>query len=983
MSNYLWPLGNNNAEYMDTDSFLKKRRNVTKHNYYHTVEWTCKPGLLPFNYITNYYPLSGRTEQITASGVFSEDGVKLNPSFCGYNFPDNYIEVHSKARKMIQAREGLRLTKLYYRVNDGKWIELSTDLKNVSFNLSNNKDKIEIKATYQLWTMGNPHSPIPFLWLGNEEGVYNKGKNKLNDIVPVNPGRKHSGIINYSKGVDYNSDWQLQSVNWYALDSTIQESNWAYQNALYLKDEVNKKNNVSLNTWNDTLDCQKFNDTYMNKPPGYYPYIYQYGWNYNYPDYNTNNITNKWWESTYKTRKGVWWVYEKTFTDSYIASGIEEAPAAIPVTDVSLKVLPMEREWTRTKWLDGTKGKLVLTFNGPKSAFVDIYSKQLIYDSEIELLLKPNVPITSGTENTIEIDFTDYPQLYRSKNIAYYVKIHTLNGSDKKYDYTPSDTSYLSLIGNGVHYYNDEPPWITNVKIAQVKNKKEILDPVPIWNEQYEWWLQNNELYQISWSTPKDPDGDIVEYMFLQSNNILDDVSFISLDDYSVKYNRNDDWVLKCKQNDLDKSENVTVKSDYPKRYGFSPHNHALFHLSNDYLKKHTESSKIWIVPHDGKNNNYYYGTKVDLLNIKSTPLTLEVLDNKNDHGEIIVHYKNNIEKTANIKIHTFISNNAHDKTLGNYLGVIYEGQINPGDTKISVSLYDKINGQCKLKRGHYIKYAIECSDLNQGFNPYDKNNWEMALRYHIYNVLPTASTPFLCGKNEIPKNKIVNIAWNKSLIDDNNSASYTLYIAVNNRPELNKNNGTFWINGDQDSNMVTKKFYKSINVGTTLPTKDFPYKLNLTDLQEDDKLEIWITASDKNNSSRYLTGESLFINNSDRYVCTTQIAVSDAYIIDLLGGESIDSNSGFVQVCQINSKGEQGTVKLHAVCKKIRGNQIGKTKVFTNIATWNLNCGEWSPNTKINFKVIFGEEWSNSEVKYYAVVTTNSGVSSYDPTVV
>ena len=95
MSNYLWPLGNNNAEYMDTDSFLKKRRNVTKHNYYHTVEWTCKPGLLPFNYITNYYPLSGRTEQITASGVFSEDGVKLNPSFCGYNFPDNYIEVHS------------------------------------------------------------------------------------------------------------------------------------------------------------------------------------------------------------------------------------------------------------------------------------------------------------------------------------------------------------------------------------------------------------------------------------------------------------------------------------------------------------------------------------------------------------------------------------------------------------------------------------------------------------------------------------------------------------------------------------------------------------------------------------------------------------------------------------------------------------------------------------------------------------------------
>ena len=55
--------------------------------------------------------------------------------------------------------------------------------------------------------------------------------------------------------------------------------------------------------------------------------------------------------------------------------------------------------------------------------------------------------------------------------------------------------------------------------------------------------------------------------------------------------------------------------------------------------------------------------------------------------------------------------------------------------------------------------------------------------------------------------------------------------------------------------------------------------------------------------------------------------------------------------------------------------------KLFKNIATWNLNSGEWSADTKINFKVAFGPEWSNSEIRYFAVSTTDSGASSYDST--
>ena len=53
--------------------------------------------------------------------------------------------------------------------------------------------------------------------------------------------------------------------------------------------------------------------------------------------------------------------------------------------------------------------------------------------------------------------------------------------------------------------------------------------------------------------------------------------------------------------------------------------------------------------------------------------------------------------------------------------------------------------------------------------------------------------------------------------------------------------------------------------------------------------------------------------------------------------------------------------------------------KLFDNVATWYLKSGEWSFNTKIDFRSAFGEEWSNSYVRYFAVSTTTSGASSYD----
>ena len=148
MSHYLWPLGSNyNNEYMDTDDFLKNCREVKKKAGYHNVKWRVQPGFVPFNYVTNYYPINGCTQEITASGIFSEEGIALNDFFSGYIFPDEYLGVHGPARKLTFGGEGVRLTKLYYRINDGKWMELSPGLKWIEFDLSKNGDKVENPST--------------------------------------------------------------------------------------------------------------------------------------------------------------------------------------------------------------------------------------------------------------------------------------------------------------------------------------------------------------------------------------------------------------------------------------------------------------------------------------------------------------------------------------------------------------------------------------------------------------------------------------------------------------------------------------------------------------------------------------------------------------------------------------------------------------------------------------------------------------------
>ena len=975
---YSWPLGDNyDSKYMDTDNFLENRRNLIDNQYYHTIQWNCSPGYVPFNYVTNYYPESGSAQEITASGAFTESGIVLNPSFQRFNFPSDYINVFNHSRMLTNTREGVRLTKLYYRINDGKWMELSPNLKNISFDLSNNGDKVEVKATYQILTMGNPHSPIPFVWLGDNDGSYNNGNNIFTDVVPVNPGRKYSGIMNINNNKDYNSDWQLQSVSWYAPGSTVLESNWTYQNAEAFKSDSYQKLGAYLNTWSGTHNCQIYDDNNMDKAPGFFNYIVSYGWKYSYVGFNTNDKTTGWWRSTYKARKSMWWVYEKTFTDTYIASGIEQQVANTTVKNTTFKVVQDDRTSIFNKgsrWLNGTNGQLLISFTGPSVAFADIYAVQKVYSEEIATKIISGKAINAGAINTIDIVFSDYPQLYRSKDIAYYIEIFTLSNGYVKYEYRPEDTSYVSVLANGVHYYNDEPSWVSNVKIKRVESDQTV---------------SNEELYQITWDAPKDPDGENVSYTFLLDEGNIEGINFSTSEDYSLTDGIQDKWVLRVNRSSSESNTEGTIVLDTNKAMiSMTDSTSALYTLSTDRLLKDSNGNyidplNIWIVPHDGRTNDYYYGTKINLLRTGYNPITLEaVKGSANDIATLKILHNDFVNSTVNAKVYMFMSTHPLDNSEGKYLGVLYEGPIEPGYTTKTINLQEKIREGFNIKRGHYIKYAVVCDDLDQAFDPYSSDAWDLATGYHIFPYLPTISTPFLCEDPErVFVDGRVRIAWNESINNNNDDAQirYYIYVASINRPSMNTNSDGFWVNGEREINYEARRYYKVIDAGTALPTKDMPYILSLPEFELGDYVQIWITAKDDKKSSRYLTGYTLDVDNSGVKLNKPVINVSDVITYNLLEKPGVDGENGCVKVYQSNTLGEDATVRLYAICKKIDGANAGDMKLFDNVATWYLKSGEWSFNTKIDFRSAFGEEWSNSYVRYFAVSTTTSGASSYD----
>ena len=890
-------------------SFLKNSRSLSlsTDKRTRTIVWDCTPGKVFYNYVIP----GGNTQR---KGYYNHEGI--------YRYDNGS---YKKAGKRYSMFEGVKCTKIQYRKNGGSWSTISStkgiassDLKR-TFTSTKNGDKFEIKATYQVWTMGSPFRNVPFMWFGTLNGYYNEGSNKFSQSSPANPGRGWSGMSNYEKnkngGSDKNSSWKISNYSWYQPNSTSKNTNWTY---LHAKDLYERKK-TSKNGWLSTYACEKW----LNGMP--YKDSLNDGW--------TGNVTGA---KPQQTRKSSWWTFEKTFTDTYTVSGVTEKPAALSNPTVTLKVINNLTTKDKSGVLNGIAGDVQLTYkqsNGMSGTY-KLYACQQTTNNELVYNVVSSGSINNNQTKTITVKFTDFSYLKRSKNIVYYATVET---PDTEYKTTRTGKSSSSIAwdklwNNGYHYYNDEPPCSS-----------------------YFGSDNNNHGISLSWRACTDPDGHDVEYA-----------------------------IFVCRDNNKYQSsgyQNITVNGYNKKIYYHYMFNvkDTSYTIGTDWLDI-GENVDIYLMPHDKYYNDYYYANSLNETTGPDAEVTLSVVDNmtnrdssgvlSGEHGTLTYKYTHREGLWANIDIYAYIGNNDFDKNSGGYYACkVYTENYVASNTTKTITI--DFNSYSELLRGRYIKYFAVATDSNYGTSlmPYSYDSasmWNEATGYHYFNSVPTAVSPFIVEDSATMfDDDYVDLAWAEATDLENHTIFYKMYIQVENDTPYTE---TFYFNSTD--NPQTVKYTKSIELGSaTLPTEYSPYSLLIKDYIGKN-VAIWIKTYDSYNSEKYLSGNMLDLRNPGVSPDVPTIELNYAYAKNLYGEDKVDSENGYVAVSYSHPAGRNGSVYLHAICKKPNGDM----QAFKDIAEFQLSSGGWSSDVKLNFPKIFGNEWRTSEIRYYATAKTYMG---------
>ena len=876
-----------------------------------TITWDFTPGKVFYNYVVP----GGSTQR---KGYYNHEGI--------YRYEDGAY----KANNPISRRglfEGVKCVKIQYRKNGGTWTTIS-DVKGITssklkqtFTSTKNGDVYDVKATYQVWTMGSPFRLVPFMWFGTLAGVYNEGANKFSQSTPANPGRGWSGMCNYTEkknsGTDKNSSWKIVNYSWYQPNSTSKTTNWTY---LHAKEYYESKKTAS-NGWLSTYACEKWlkGMPYSSANDGW-----------------TGNVTGV---APQKTRKSSWWTFEKIFSDTYTVSGVTEKPAPLANPTVTLKVVDNLTNRDDSGRLNGIAGKVQITYkqsNGVAGTY-KLWAYQQNESSLVNTLIKSE-SIKNNETKTLTVNFTQFNALQRSKNIAYYVTVETpdLEYSTTRTAKSASSITWTNLIAAGIHYFNDEP-WYSSTFYAD----------------------KSANSMTLNWNTCTDPDRHDVLYTIYVCRK---GYTAIGTDTLRVKSG----------------SSYITKTISYHDIYSVDGFTTCDIDTSKYY---DGEALDIYLVPMDAYYNDYHYANSLNETTGPDAEVTLKVIDNmtnrdstgllSGDHGTIQYTYNHRNSLSASIKIYAYIASSTFSKTCGGtYACEIYSiPYASPGS---SGSFVVDFNSHSAFKRGHYIKYfavatdsAGETSLLPYAYN--SSNMWYEATGYHYFNSIPTAVSPFITeDQNSMYDDDYVDLAWAEASDLEGHTIFYKMYIQVEGNTPYSE---TFYFNSVD--NPSTQKYTKVLDLGsTTLPDQYNPYSLRVADYIGKE-VNVWIKTYDSYNSSKYLCGSILNLNNPGVAPDVPSIEVSYAYAKDLYGESKVDGENGYVSVSYSHPAGRPGSVYLHAICRNI---VTGEMRAFKDIAEFQMTSGGWSPDTKLNFPQIFGNDWRSSEIRYYATAKTEKG---------
>lgn len=852
--------------YSDGTNFLKKHmfsKSLSSDKTKMTIKWNCWPQAVPYSYSysgkkkTGYY--SGGTAS-SPGGIYRSDDLSKKIT-----------------RKGIF--EGVKTVSIKYRKNGGTWTTITPDSYDshiIKLSSKKNGDKFEIKVTYALCTMGFPHRWYPFMWFGNQDQVPKKykktksGKSKyFTDAKPYFPGTSYPCVP---------EAWKPESPYSYTWTEPESKKNWS---KIYGKEEQD------YSTWVSKYSCE----------------------------YNTKHLSTESWTSEagnvpQLTRKSSYFIYHRTFTDSFTTSDILERP--LPIVDPDKPIVECVPA-------HGESGIVKVSYNhsGGEDGTIVLYGSQKILDKPIGLLTPQVITgkvaeadAIDGSTVQFNVNFVE-TGFVRSKDIRYYAVAKVYDEEYKTYRTAASCEKDYDKMAQG-HYFNEEPPAVTPSLIDS---------------------LDTTQTARVVFDKVDDPDGDSVSYVtYIQS-----------------EYDENNTNEKQFFGGVIDGVKGV----DGVQKYALEMDQVSTSYVDIDMTPyEDREKIKVWIESTDNYENSYYYSSKpVEIIKTKSPSVSIKVEPAHGEKGTLTLTYRHDKGAGGTVELTSYQSDDS-SAISGQFKSTIKKFEVESLSTTTYLEKTWTVDIDFKKQgftRSRMIGYWAVATDEDGKKSSTEAPDWLDIPKGHYYNEEPPPVTPSV-NQDLLVSKEIAYLSWNESIDPDGDNTTYELFVYDG----TNKEQEIFTGPGASGTLWYTKKF----------TTKDTKYNFSVKDY-DNEKLSAWIRTRDEYENSYYYTGNILEFANQGlapyKPLVTTVPAheeKGDLYI----NYSHPTGRSGDIYLYAIGEY-KDGTRKLVNVFEKIQ---------TTNNKYVTLSSGVNQPYV-IDFRKLFGNEPENRscEIRYYAVAYT------------
>lgn len=812
--------------YDDGTNFLKKHmfsKSLSSDGTKMTIKWNCWPQAVPYSYSysgkkkTGYY--SGGTAS-SPGGIYRSDDLNKKVT-----------------RKGIF--EGVKTVSIKYRKNGGTWTTIEPDSYDshiIKLSSKKNGDKFEIKVTYALCTMGFPHRWYPFMWFGNQDQVPKKykktksGSSKyFTDAKPYFPGTSYPCVP---------KAWKPDSPYSYTWTEPESKKNWS---KIYGQEEQ------EYSTWVSKYSCE----------------------------YNTNHLKTESWTSEagnvpQLTRKSSYFIYHRTFTDSFTTSGILERP--LPIVEPNKPIVECIPS-------HGESGivKVSYSHSSGEDGIIELYALQNISGSSKKKVGEVNA--LDGSTVQFNVNFISQGFI-RSKEIRYLAIAKVYDQEYKTYRTATSCKENYFQMAKG-HYFNEEPPAVNPSLVDS---------------------LDTTKTARITFSGVTDPDKDSVSYTtYIQSqydeNNTNEKQFFGGIVNGEKGVDGIHKYVLEMDQ----------VNTNYVD-IDMTPY-------------EDRERLKVWIESTDNYPNSYYYSSKpIEIIKTKSPNVSIKVNPVHGEKGTITLTYRHDKGVGGDIELVAYQSDDP-SAISGNFKSTIRNFKVNtliPAISTLEKTWTIDIDFEKEgFTRSRMIGYWAIATDEDGKKSSTEAPDWIDLPKGHYFNEEPPPVTPSV-NQDLLSSKEIAYLNWDKSIDPDGDSTTYELFIydGTNKEQEIFTGpgaNGTLW---------YTKK----------ITTKDTQYNFSVKDY-DNDKLSVWIRTKDEYKNSYYYSGNILEFANqglSPYKPLVTTVPAHEEYGDLYINYSHPTGRSGKVYLYAI-AKYKDGTKKLVNVFEKMDYDSQNDFQVMSN----------------------------------------------------